>query len=58
MQSVAELGNDWELEKGGGQGQEWRRSTGQPSAGRMSCIVVPRALTWGFGFIRQDVPSS
>lgn len=53
------------LENGG-----WRRgpARGQgPGAGlwpdspllvRMSCPVMPRALTWDFGFIPQDVPDS
>lgn len=45
MRSVAEF-EKWELEEGGGRGQEWRRLARWPSAGRMSCPEAPRALTW------------
>lgn len=34
------LENDWGLEEGSGQGQEWRRLAVRPSADRMSCPVV------------------
>lgn len=46
---MAELGK-WGLEEGAGRGQKlrtWR-----------DCLRVPRALTWDFGFIPQDVPGS
>lgn len=57
MRRVAEFGK-WGLEERAGQGPGAGLWLDSPLLVKMSCPVMPRALTWGFGFIPQDVLDS
>ena len=53
------LDDNWGLEEGTGQGGRVRGSpTDGPMLVKLSCPELPRTLSWGFGFIPQNVPDS